>query len=78
MGGARSKLARAAENWLPMAPSVEKADTQAPQAPAAAWTDEEIKTALMQCVQALAPITADVAPLAPIRNGDCGSPRQCF
>jgi len=62
------------KNWLPIAPSLEKAGTQKPQAPAAAWTDEEIRTALMQCVQALAPVTADVAPLAPLRSGDCGSP----
>ena len=60
------------KNWLPIAPSVEKGGTQSPQTPAAAWTDEEIQTALMQCVQALAPITADVAPLPPIRSGDCG------
>ena len=62
------------QNWLPDATSVEKGGTEAPQAPATAWTDEEIQTALMQCVQALAPITTDVAPLAPIRSGDCGSP----
>jgi hypothetical protein len=28
----------------------------------------------MQCIQALAPITANVAPLDPIRDGDCGTP----
>jgi hypothetical protein len=67
-----------AKNWLlplnrlPEAPSVEKGGTQTPQEPAAAWTNDEIQTALMQCVQALAPITADVVPLAPIRSGDCG------
>ncbi len=60
------------EHWLPIAPSVETGDTQSPPAPAAAWTYEEIQTALRQCVQALAPITADVAPLPPIRSGDCG------
>lgn len=27
----------------------------------------------MQCVQALAPITADVSPLDPLRSGDCGT-----
>ena len=59
------------ENWLPIAPSVEKVGTKSPQTPPA-WTDEEIQSALMQCVQALAPITADVAPLPPIRSGDCG------
>ena len=60
------------ENWLPIAPSVEKGGTQSPQTPAAAWTDEEIQTALTQCVQALAPITADATPLPPIRSSDCG------
>ena len=28
----------------------------------------------MQCVQALAPLMADVGSLAPIRSGDCGAP----
>jgi len=60
------------KNWLPIAPSVEEVGIQSPQTPAAAWSDEEIQSALMQCVQALAPITADVAPLPPIRSGDCG------
>lgn len=80
-------LSGPAENWLewlkdwrPLTPWQEQAGTQAPlalqvpQAPAVAWTDEEIKAALTQCVQALAPITADVSPLAPIRSGDCGTP----
>src|SRR5262250_191150 len=62
------------QDWLPMAPPVEEGSTSVPKAPAAAWTDSEIKVALMQCVQALAPITADVAPLDPIRTGDCGAP----
>ena len=60
------------KNWLPIAPSVEEVGIQSPQTPAAAWSDEEIQSALMQCIQALAPITADVAPLPPIRSGDCG------
>ena len=58
------------EHWLPITPSVEEGDAESPQTPAA-WTNEEIQTALRQCVQALAPITADVA-LTPIRSGDCG------
>ena len=60
------------QDWLPLAPSepVEKA----PQGPTATWTDKEIEAALMQCVQALAPLTADVDSLAPIRSGDCGAP----
>jgi len=57
-----------------MAPFPEQRGTQAPQASTAVWTDKEIEAALMQCVQALAPVTADVAPLDPIRSGDCGTP----
>jgi hypothetical protein len=59
------------KDWLPMAP---QGGTRAPEAPSAAWTDKEVEAALMQCVQALAPITADVDSLAPIRSGDCGAP----
>jgi hypothetical protein len=62
------------QDWLPMAPPQKEVGTRAPEAPAAAWTDNEIKAALMQCIQALAPITADVAPSDPIRDGDCGAP----
>jgi hypothetical protein len=61
------------KDWLPMAPSPEQ-EGKAPQGPTATWTDKEIEAALMQCMQALAPITADVAPLDPIRDGDCGAP----
>jgi hypothetical protein len=42
--------------------------------PAAAWADKEIEAALMQCVQSLGPITADIVPLTPMRSGDCGTP----
>jgi hypothetical protein len=42
--------------------------------PAAAWTDKEIKVALMQCVQTLAPVTADLVAMTPLRSGDCGTP----
>jgi hypothetical protein len=60
------------KDWLPVAPSGQ--GEKAPEGPTATWTDKEIEAALMQCVQALAPITADVDSLAPIRNGDCGAP----
>ena len=33
------------QDWLPMAPSLEEGSTRAPEAPAAAWTDKEIKAA---------------------------------
>ena len=61
------------KDWLPMAPSTEQGG-KAPQGPTAAWTDMEIKAALMQCIKALAPITADVVPLDPVRDGNCGAP----
>ncbi|MGA7546915.1 MAG: extensin family protein [Methyloceanibacter sp.] len=44
------------------------------QPPAAAWTDKEIETALMECVQSLAAVAADLVPMAPMRIGDCGTP----
>ena len=34
----------------------------------------EVAAALMECVNLLAPVTADVIPLAPIRYSDCGTP----
>jgi hypothetical protein len=61
------------KDWLPMPPSPEQKGA-APKRPMAAWTDKEIEAALMQCIQALAPVTADVAPLEPIRDGNCGAP----
>ena len=61
------------KDWLPVAPSTEQGG-KAPQGPTAAWTDMEIKAALMQCIKALAPITADVVPLDPVRDGNCGAP----
>jgi hypothetical protein len=42
--------------------------------PVATWTDKEIESALMECVQSLAPVTADLVPMAPMRVGDCGTP----
>jgi hypothetical protein len=42
--------------------------------PAAAWTDKEIEAALMECVQSLAPVTADLVPMTSMRSGDCGAP----
>jgi hypothetical protein len=65
------------KNWLPRVSSPEQAGTQVPQASGAAWSDEEIKTALMHCVQAVAPLNADVAPLSPLRSGECGTPALC-
>jgi hypothetical protein len=42
--------------------------------PPAQWSDREVEAALMECMHLLAPLTADVVPLAPIRNASCGSP----
>lgn len=42
--------------------------------PPAQWSDREIEAALMECLHLLAPLTADVVPLAPIRSGSCGTP----
>jgi hypothetical protein len=61
------------KDWLRVAPSTEQGG-KAPQGPTAVWTDMEIKAALMQCIKGLAPITADVVPVDPIRDGDCGTP----
>jgi hypothetical protein len=67
-----------AQRWLgplqelPFAPSEQ--GEKAPQAPTATWTDKEIEAALMQCVQTLAPLMADVDSLVPIHSGDCGAP----
>src|SRR5262245_7715688 len=61
------------KDWLSVAPSPEQRG-KAPQGPTAAWTEMEIKAALMHCVKALAPVTADVVPVDPIRDGDCGAP----
>jgi hypothetical protein len=60
------------KDWLPTAPLGQ--GEKAPEGPTATWTDKEIEAALMQCVQALAPLTADVDSLAPVRSGDCGAP----
>ena len=61
------------KDWPPVAPSTEQGG-KAPQGPTASWTDMEIKAALMQCIKALAPITADVVPVDPVRDGNCGAP----
>jgi hypothetical protein len=40
----------------------------------AIWREEEIISALEECVRLLAPTGADVEPSKPIRNGQCGTP----
>ena len=43
-------------------------------APPPEWTPVEVGAALMQCVSLLAPVSAEVIPLAPVRYNDCGTP----
>jgi hypothetical protein len=38
------------------------------------WTPEELAAGLRQCVQLLAPATADVAMEEPMKHGQCGTP----
>jgi hypothetical protein len=43
-------------------------------APPPEWSPVEVGAALMECVNLLAPINAQVVPLAPLRYYDCGTP----
>ena len=45
-----------------------------PPPPPPEWSPVEVGAALMQCVSLLAPISAEVIPLAPVRYNDCGTP----
>ncbi|MGB2932351.1 MAG: extensin family protein [Methyloceanibacter sp.] len=38
------------------------------------WSPTEVGAALMECVNLLAPVNAQVVPLAPLRDADCGTP----
>jgi hypothetical protein len=73
-GGVRALAAAVSgEDPLPAA------SDQAPQAsstpvPPLEWSTAEVAAALMECVSQLAPVTAGVIPLAPIRFNDCGTP----
>lgn len=42
------------------------------------WSDYEVELALMECMRLLAPATAEVVPVAPMRDGDCGTPAPVF
>ena len=66
-----------------LAATVSGAPSETPQAgigaaveapPPPEWTPIEVGAALMQCVSLLAPIGAEVIPLAPVRYNDCGTP----
>ena len=62
----------AASPPLPPAPTAPQAGET--EAPPPQWSTAEVAAALMECVNLLAPVTADVIPLAPIRYNDCGTP----
>ena len=54
---------------------------QAPSRPEAAflvpplsWSHLQIEAALMECLNVLAPISAEIVPLAPLAYGGCGTP----
>lgn len=38
------------------------------------WSDMEIRAALIQCVQSVAPLDAELDPIDPIREAGCGTP----
>jgi hypothetical protein len=60
----------------PIAPSAAGAAPGAPAAvpPPETWTPEELAAGLRQCIQLLAPATADVAMEEPVKSGQCGTP----
>jgi hypothetical protein len=64
--------AQAASPPLPPAPAAPQAGET--EAPPPQWSTSEVAAALMECVNLLAPVAADVIPLAPIRYNDCGTP----
>jgi hypothetical protein len=64
--------AQAASPPLPPAPAAPQ--TGETEAPPPQWSTAEVAAGLMECVNLLAPVTADVIPLAPIRYSDCGTP----
>jgi len=59
--------------WLALHSHPISKPTSEPAPTISTWSDTEIRAALMQCVQSVAGINADLAPIAPIREGECGS-----
>ena len=46
-----------------------------PETPASvSWSHAEIEAALSECIKSVAPLTADLVAVAPLRNGECGTP----
>jgi hypothetical protein len=66
--------AAATEAALPLTPEPAAVPEVDPAAPPPQWSQAEVDAALMQCVSMLAPVNAQVIPLAPIRYNDCGTP----
>src|SRR5262249_33935266 len=64
--------AQAASPPLPPAPAA--AQARGAEAHPPQWSTAEVAAGLMECVSLLAPVAADVIPLAPIRYNDCGTP----
>jgi hypothetical protein len=60
----------------PAAPAVAAATPPAITTPPPpdVWTPEEMAAGLRQCVQLLAPVSADVAMEEPMKHGQCGTP----
>jgi len=42
--------------------------------PGGQWSHYEVELALMECLRLLATVTAEVVPVAPIQDGNCGTP----
>jgi hypothetical protein len=55
-------------------PNPQPSAQDAAPAPPPQWSTAEVDAALMECVNLLAPVSAEVIPLAPIRFNDCGTP----
>lgn len=60
--------------WLALHPHPISSPTGEPAPTISTWSDTEIRAALMQCVHSVASINADLTPIAPIREGECGTP----
>jgi hypothetical protein len=58
----------------PLAPAPAAPQAGEAEAPPPEWFTAEVAAALMECVNLLAPVSAQVIPLAPIRFNDCGTP----
>lgn len=67
-------LAAAVSGGDPSPAASDESQASSPPAPPPEWSAAEVGAALMECVSLLAPVSAQVIPLAPIRFNDCGTP----